>query len=692
MKNVFRFLLITFNLFVLSNLLLAQWIQTNGPYGGNKVYNITSLAVLGTNIFAGTSTNGVLLSTDTGINWTRVNSGLTDTNITALAVLGTNIFVGTSSHGIFLSTDNGTSWMEKNSAPLNNLVRALAVLGTNLYAATYVGGVYVSTNNGTSWNNSRYTEDILLSLAAAGTNLLAGTYGYGVYLSTDNGTNWVRTGVSDYVYTCAISGTNFYIGKWSKGVFLSTDNGTNWSAINSGLTDLNITALAVYGTNIFAGTNNGGVFLSTNNGSSWVYSGLQFSSVQAFARLGTNLYAGTKSGLFFSTNNGTSWTAINLGPANPTINALAVTDTNLVAGTSGYGIYLSINNGTNWVNTALQSYSIRAFTTLGKNLFAGTSNGVFLSTDNGSSWIRTNLPNEYSDIYSLAISDTNIFAGGSSGSVFLSTDNGTNWLGSSLTYATIYSIVVLSNGAGGANLFAGTDYNYKFVPNGGIYLSTNNGTSWSSIKTGWYVYALAVSGTDLFAGTDGGGIFLSTDNGLSWNAINTGLTNTVVHTIAIFGTKLLAGTDGGVFLSENNGTSWVNMGLQVHSIQAFAFLGLNLYAGTGNGGVWRRPLSDMITSVKSPSTNFPESFILCQNYPNPFNPMTTISFSLPSKSFVSLKVFDIIGREVATIVSEELSAGTYSRQWYVASMPSGVYLYRLQSGSYIQTKKLVLLK
>ncbi len=88
----------------------------------------------------------------------------------------------------------------------------------------------------------------------------------------------------------------------------------------------------------------------------------------------------------------------------------------------------------------------------------------------------------------------------------------------------------------------------------------------------------------------------------------------------------------------------------------------------------------------------PNSLKLFQNYPNPFNPVTSISFSLPTRSFVSLKVFDLIGRDVATIISEELSAGDHSRQWNAANMTSGVYFYRLQAGNYSNTKKLVLLK
>ncbi len=99
-----------------------------------------------------------------------------------------------------------------------------------------------------------------------------------------------------------------------------------------------------------------------------------------------------------------------------------------------------------------------------------------------------------------------------------------------------------------------------------------------------------------------------------------------------------------------------------------------------------------VTGVKDISQTIPETFNLMQNYPNPFNPSTTISFSLPSKSFVSLKVYDVIGNEVATIVNQELSAGNYTKQWNAENMSSGVYYYQLKAGTFSETKKLVLLR
>jgi hypothetical protein len=88
----------------------------------------------------------------------------------------------------------------------------------------------------------------------------------------------------------------------------------------------------------------------------------------------------------------------------------------------------------------------------------------------------------------------------------------------------------------------------------------------------------------------------------------------------------------------------------------------------------------------------PTKFALAQNYPNPFNPSTTIEFALPKSVHATLKVFDLLGREVATLVDEQLPPGNYKREWHAQDMASGVYLYRLQAGEFVGTKKLLLLR
>jgi hypothetical protein len=102
-------------------------------------------------------------------------------------------------------------------------------------------------------------------------------------------------------------------------------------------------------------------------------------------------------------------------------------------------------------------------------------------------------------------------------------------------------------------------------------------------------------------------------------------------------------------------------------------------------------MANLVTNVNQ-GIELPKCFTLYQNYPNPFNPSTFISFALPSKAYVKLIVFDLIGREVAVLASEDLLAGTYTRKWNSANITSGIYFYRLQAGSFVQTKKLLLLK
>jgi hypothetical protein len=90
--------------------------------------------------------------------------------------------------------------------------------------------------------------------------------------------------------------------------------------------------------------------------------------------------------------------------------------------------------------------------------------------------------------------------------------------------------------------------------------------------------------------------------------------------------------------------------------------------------------------------NIPLTFGLEQNYPNPFNPATTIRYQIPELSFVTLKVHDVLGSEITTLVNEEKPTGTYELTWYADNLPSGIYFYKLQAGNFVETKKMVLIK
>jgi photosystem II stability/assembly factor-like uncharacterized protein len=210
--------------------------------------------------------------------------------------------------------------------------------------------------------------------------------------------------------------------------------------------------------------------------------------------------------------------------------------------TIGGGVFLSTDNGSTWVarNNGLPNLIVFSIAISGSNIFAGTSVGIYLSTDNGSTWVAKNkgipiIDNSVLSVNSIAISGSNIFVGTTGRGVFLSTDSGSTWVAKNsglLNFRSVYSIAI-----SGSNIFAGTSV--------GVFLSTDNGTTWvakSSGLQGVPVESIAISESNIFAGTDGIGVFLSTDNGSTWVEKNSGLPTKSVNFLANSGSNIFAGT------------------------------------------------------------------------------------------------------------------------------------------------------
>ncbi len=115
------------------------------------------------------------------------------------------------------------------------------------------------------------------------------------------------------------------------------------------------------------------------------------------------------------------------------------------------------------------------------------------------------------------------------------------------------------------------------------------------------------------------------------------------------------------------------------------------YAGLGPTNIYFNQ-EGLLTGIKSSNNEIPFKFELMQNYPNPFNPETNISFIIPKASFVIITIYDILGRNVQTLMSEELNAGVHSINWNASNFPSGVYFYNIQAGNFTETKKMILIK
>jgi photosystem II stability/assembly factor-like uncharacterized protein len=343
-------------------------------------------------------------------------------------------------------------------------------------------------------------------------------------------------------------------------------------------------------------------------------------------------------------------------------------------------------------------------------LFAGTNyGGVFLSMDYGDSWKEIDGGNismgdtgfTQKDIRALAAipnstGGIDLFAGTEGHGIFFSANADTLWtpVNNGLTDKFVYVLIIRSDGKGDTNLYAGTGDS--------VFLSTDKGANWVPTNTelrgydGYVIGRTETGDTILFKLDGSGSVLRSTDNGNQWNQVIGLPSYAWVTCLAVHDTIVYAGTSGyGVYYSHHNGEGWFGGGgLSVKTLEVG---GSFLFAGVGSpfsitGSVWRRPLSEMLTGIKDMSEQNPSNFTLEQNYPNPFNPSTDIYFTIPSKGFVTLKVYDLLGREIATLVAGVASAGNHSVRWNASSFSSGIYFYRLQTEKYSETKKLVLIR
>jgi hypothetical protein len=237
-----------------------------------------------------------------------------------------------------------------------------------------------------------------------------------------------------------------------------------------------------------------------------------------------------------------------------------------------------------------------------------------------------------------------------------------------------------------------------------IYYSTNYGANWTIQSTtgeaNSYVLWIEEFGDD---GLTGGAALLKTTNhGNNWNTQATSETGNfggiagayiITDNSQFFHTYYVRGSNQ-IFATSNNGSSWypqytTSSGTYRHI--TVGQQGLGCWAVKDNGGITFNVIFSDITQTGNET---PEKYFLSQNYPNPFNPSTNLEFGISDLEFVSLKIYDGLGREVLTLVNETLAAGTYNYQLSTVNyqLPSGVYFYRLQAGDFVETKRMILLK
>ena len=359
---------------------------------------------------------------------------------------------------------------------------------------------------------------------------------------------------------------------------------------------------------------------------------------------------------------------------------------NMLAGTLGGNIYRSADNGQNWVNinSGMNTQYIWNIAVKNNNMFAATEKGVYRSADNGSTWNLTSLASK--DVRAIITDQNgNLYAAVWGGGVYKSENIGISWsdMNNGLTNKSVHALAINAVG----ELFAGTFGN-------GIYKSTDGGNSWTELNTdAKYVWSLGItSNNSIYAGTYGNGVYRSNDNGDSWTAMNVAAKYAYAVTIDASNNVYISSWAGGVYATANNGNSWITVGSPDQKISSIIVNPESsiLYAGTSNGSVYQ--VNNALTSTKDESSKIPVKFDLSQNYPNPFNPSTTINFSIPKAGMYTLKVYNSIGQEVATLIQKEYAPGNYSVNFSAKHLASGMYIYRLSGNNVNMVKKMMLIK
>ncbi len=272
--------------------------------------------------------------------------------------------------------------------------------------------------------------------------------------------------------------------------------------------------------------------------------------------------------------------------------------------------------------------------------------------------------------------------------ILRTTDGGTSWTSKSIgTGDWFYSVSFIDASKGWVVGSIGT-----------ILHTTDGGASWTSQSSGTWPDLYSVSFTDGNTGTAvgyDGTILRTTNGGALWTMQISGTTTRLFGVSFIDANTGTAVGDGGTILrTTNGGAQWTSqMSGTTQHIWSVSFTDANTGTAVGWYGTILRTNTGGVTAVEEyESAAIPAGFSLMQNYPNPFNPSTTIRYELPRESYVTLKVYNVLGQEVATLVNEKREAGRYEVEFDGAMQPSGLYFYRLQVGTYIETKKFLLLK
>lgn len=738
-------LYLLFLLVLLNELVFSQWIWQNPlPQGNvlNKVFFVDS-----SNGWAAGDAGAILRTTDGGAKWSIQNSG-TNINLTDIYFISPNMGwavaddEGDANSFILSTTNGGKNWSQQNTGLQSGTNTFDAVFFSDSLTGYLAGAAYYyngwssailkTTDGGVKWNTVAVEDtgyDYKLNAIYFSDKMNGWAVGlHGIILHTTNGgDSWSQqtsNTTSEFNSVYFVDSQNGWISGYQGVILHTTDGGTTWKPQNSGggfvLTDVHFTDL----NNGWISTNdnsiNGIVVLhTTNGGANWSQE-----PIDVFHNLNSVYFVNNKIGwvvgnagiIFKTTDSGNSWNIQTSGPNDGFLDVSFANDSlGIAVGPVGYS-YLTTDKGENWsesfYDNSLQLKKSKSFMNpdpdsiyqgkfvdkqfmgikMGSELILGSPPGITvrkisLDTSYNIFWQHKYIPSSQW-LFALATIDTsNIWVAGDSGAVSYSSNLGDTWKEQNSGVTSSLQDAFFADSLDG--WIVGYD--------GTIINTTNGGQTWNTQESGtsqilWSVHFLDKNNGWVVG--DGGTILHTTNGGNSWITVPSNNFNNL-HGID-FSDNMhgwIVGLGGIILNTTDGGQTWNRVpNITTNDLLAVDFVDNNNGWVVGTGGTILHFSGNTTGINNNPTNKIPFTFKLEQNYPNPFNPSTVISYQLAVGDHVTLKVYDILGREVATLVNRKQRAGSYKVNFNAGRLSSGVYFYRLNYGDYSATKKMIVLR
>lgn len=686
-----------------------------------------------------------LIETDPGQDYDAITSILVDTDNSSTVYAATY-------NGFLKSTDGGETWVSKEIQgrfrPDYVVALAMTPAGTNppaIYAIKNFdrAGVYKSQDGGETWADTNIpnidgSSPWAMAVDPNNPNVIYvgtpdgrfGSYEH-LYKSTNGGNSWSLkdSGLPDSRRSTPSSividprNSDVYVGIEDGGVYKSTDGAGNWNILGNTMDLASIHHLAVHPTlssTVLAPVNSAGLAKTTDGGGSWDFlpGGRSSGPIAYYPQNPSIIWAGGGTSVSRSTDNGENWTSLRFlnctpGPCESAASAILIRPENsdhlLVATSSWGGVFARTTDGG-------QNWSQLGFTTTALAADPNNSDVVYTGKENRAQVFRYNnvwesagaieITGETGNVRDMEVdSDSKLYVAGSNG---FWTWDGADWERLTGISSDDITALTIDRTITPGILYVGTGED-------GVFVSEDGGITWIEFNDG--LESLSIN---VLAVSDGEPkmIYAGTARGLWSTELSTVVASPAAVTLASpsneaddqpstvafsWGTEASAtsyhlqvstSSNFGSFVFEDSTltTTGADVGPLAYSTEHYWRVRAK---NAGGIGPWSEAWSFTVaegTAVEELEEEVPQSYALHQNYPNPFNPATRIEFALPVSSQVTLKIYDMLGREITTLVNDVLPAGRHSAEWIAVGFPTGVYIYRMVAGRFEESRTLTLME